>query len=288
MSERKNLCVLAATLPSDARLAARLGADEAAHALDRCMRRIERSIDSHGGTVIDSRADSVLAGFERCDSGILAAGEILDRVRSLPPLSGTRQTVCIGLHYGMVESDPTQGDGPALAQRLAKLARHEQALVSGPTVLLLTPAARHAANPQEIRSAEIDALGVPVHAVGQRAGMVTSLPPTVRLSQRLRLRHQQDVIFVEEQRPVLLIGRELGNDVVIMDPRASRQHARIERRRDGFILVDESSNGTYISVDGARETCVKHGEIPLRGPGRIGCGFSASEIERDLVFFDIV
>ena len=152
MSERKNLCVLAATLPSDARLAARLGADEAAHALDRCMRRIERSIDSHGGTVIDSRADSVLAGFERCDSGILAACEILDRVRSLPPLSGTRQTVCIGLHYGMVESDPTQGDGPALAQRLAKLARHEQALVSGPAVLLLTPAARHAANPQEIRS----------------------------------------------------------------------------------------------------------------------------------------
>lgn len=288
MSERKNLCVLAATLPSDARLAARLGADEAAHALDRCMRRIERSIDSHGGTVIDSRADSVLAGFERCDSGILAACEILDRVRSLPPLSGTRQTVCIGLHYGMVESDPTQGHGPALAQRLAKLARHEQALVSGPAVLLLTPAARHAANPQEFRSAEIDALGVPVHAVGQRVGMVTSLPPTVRLSQRLRLRHQQDVLFVEEQRPVLLIGRELGNDVVIMDPRASRQHARIERRRDGFILVDESSNGTYISVDGARETCVKHGEIPLRGPGRIGCGFSAGEIERDLVFFDIV
>ncbi|ATE61411.1 FHA domain-containing protein [Thauera sinica] len=288
MPERKNLCVLAATLPSDARLAARLGADEAAHAVDRCMRRMERSIDGHGGSVVRHQAESIVATFERCDAGVLAACEMLERVRSLPPLSGSRQTVCIGLHYGVVEGDPAQGEGVDIALRLAALARPEQALASGQAIMLLTPAARHAASPQAIRSTEIDALEFPVHTVGQRVGMVTSLPPTSRLSQRLRLRHQQDVIFVEEQRPVLLLGRELGNDVVIMDPRASRQHARIERRREGFILIDESSNGTYISVDGAKETCVRHGELPLLGPGRLGCGFSAGEIERDLVFFDIV
>ena len=288
MSERKNLCVLAATIPSDVRLAARLGADEAAHALDRCMRRMERAIDGHGGSIVRQQPESVVATFERCDAGIVAACEMLERVRSLPPLSGSRQTVCIGLHYGMTEGSPAQGEGVDTALRLVALARPEQALASGPAVMLLTPPARHAATPQAIRSTEIDALGIPVFTVGQRVGMVTSLPPTARLSQRLRLRHQQDVIFVEEQRPILLLGRELGNDVVIMDPRASRQHARIERRREGFILVDESSNGTYVSTDGAKETCVKHGELPLLGPGRIGCGFSAGEIERDLVFFDIV
>ncbi|TAH40660.1 MAG: FHA domain-containing protein [Betaproteobacteria bacterium] len=288
MSERKNLCVLAATIPSDARLAERLGADEAAHALDRCMRRLERAIDGNGGDAVRHRPDALIATFERCDAGALAACEMLERMRNLPPLSGSRQTVCIGLHYGVVEGSPAQGEGVDTAQRLATLARPEQALASGPAIMLLTPAARHAAMPQAIRSTGIDALGMEVFTVGQRVGMVTSLPPTARLSQRLRLRHQQDTIFVEEQRPVLLLGRELGNDVVIMDPRASRQHARIERRREGFILVDESSNGTYVSTDGAKETCVKHGELPLLGPGRIGCGFSAGEIERDLVFFDIV
>ncbi|MCK9260638.1 MAG: FHA domain-containing protein, partial [Azoarcus sp.] len=109
-----------------------------------------------------------------------------------------------------------------------------------------------------------------------------------KLSQRLRLRHQEEVMFVEEHRPIVLLGRELGNDVVIIDARASRQHARIERRRDGFILIDQSSNGCHISIDGDEERCIKGGEFSLSGSGRIGCGFSSGEIERDLVFFDIV
>jgi hypothetical protein len=290
MPERKNLCVLVATIPNDGRLAARIGVDEAAHALERCMHRMERAIGSHGGAIRQRQADTIIATFERCDAGALATCEMLERMRSLPPLSGSRQTVGIGLHYGAVEvdADAATGEGFDVARQLVALAKQEQALASGPAIMLLTTAARHIASPQAIRSSAIDALGLPVFTVGQRAGMVTSMPPTARLSQRLRLRHQQEVVFVEEQRPILLLGRELGNDVVIMDPRASRQHARIERRREGFILVDESSNGTFVSTDGAKETCVKHAEMPLLGPGRIGCGFSAGEIERDLVFFDIV
>jgi predicted component of type VI protein secretion system len=34
---------------------------------------------------------------------------------------------------------------------------------------------------------------------------------------------------------------------------ASRMHARIERRRDKFVLVDQSSNGTYVRIDGEPE-----------------------------------
>lgn len=288
MAERKNLCVLAALIPNDGRLAARMGADEAAHALDRCIHRVERAIDGHGGTIVLRRNDGLVATFERCDAGALAACEMLERVRSLPAVSGSRQTICVGLHYGLVEDSPPAGEGLDVAQQLAALTSSEQALATGPAIMQLSPAAKHVASPQAIRSTAIDGLGVPVFTIGQRVGMVTSLPPTARLSQRLRLRHQQDVMFVEEQRPILLLGRELGNDVVIMDPRASRQHARIERRREGFILIDESSNGTFVASDGAKETCVKHGELPLLGPGRIGCGFSAGEIESDLVFFDIV
>lgn len=87
---------------------------------------------------------------------------------------------------------------------------------------------------------------------------------------------------------MLLLGRELGNDIVIMDPRASRQHARIERRREGFTLIDESTNGTFVSIEGGGERLVRQERMVLSGPGRLGCGFSADEIERDLVFFDLV
>ncbi len=44
------------------------------------------------------------------------------------------------------------------------------------------------------------------------------------------------------------VGREATNKVVVADPSVSRQHATIERREDGYYLVDKnSSNGTYVN-----------------------------------------
>ena len=94
--------------------------------------------------------------------------------------------------------------------------------------------------------------------------------------------------MVEELRPILLMGREMGNDIVVIDPRTSRQHARIERRRDGFFLVDQSTNGTFVANEGGGEQCIRTGEVMLAGQGRIGCGFSANETEKDLVFYEII
>lgn len=50
-------------------------------------------------------------------------------------------------------------------------------------------------------------------------------------------------------RSVTTIGRELSNDIVIVDDYTSAQHARIERHGDGrFWLVDiGSSNGTKLN-----------------------------------------
>jgi uncharacterized RDD family membrane protein YckC len=46
----------------------------------------------------------------------------------------------------------------------------------------------------------------------------------------------------------ITFGREATNKVVIADPSVSRQHAWIEKRPDGYYLVDKnSSNGTYVN-----------------------------------------
>jgi hypothetical protein len=288
MPDRKNLCVLVATLSGLDALAGRLGVDEARHAAERALNRIERAAESHGGIVLEREPAAFVLSFERCDAAALAACEMLDRVLSLPPMSGSRLSVQVGIHYGSVDADPAAGDGVDFARRLAALAHAEQALASGAAVMLLGPSSRHLAGSQPLRSDAVAALDWPVYALGQRVGAVTSIPAMLRLSQRLRLRHQQDVLFAEEQRPVILLGRELGNDVVIMDPRASRQHARIERRRDGFVLVDTSTNGTYVSTEPGQEACVRSSEMKLVGPGRIGFGYSANDIARDLVFFELV
>jgi predicted component of type VI protein secretion system len=53
---------------------------------------------------------------------------------------------------------------------------------------------------------------------------------------------------------------------------ASRLHARIERRRDKFVLVDQSSNGTFVTIEGDSEIQLRREEIVLRGRGRATFG----------------
>ena len=51
---------------------------------------------------------------------------------------------------------------------------------------------------------------------------------------------------------VLIFGRENTCDVVVREKTASRRHARIERRGVQYVLVDESTNGTYVAIEGDR------------------------------------
>ena len=59
-------------------------------------------------------------------------------------------------------------------------------------------------------------------------------------------------------------------------PRASRPHARVEFRNGKFVLVDFSSNGTFLRVDGERDVVLHREAAPLRGSGWIFLG-AASE-----------
>jgi len=50
-----------------------------------------------------------------------------------------------------------------------------------------------------------------------------------------------------------MIGRGPDCELVISEPKASRQHCTVERRQDRFVLQDHSTNGTYVTADGERE-----------------------------------
>lgn len=294
MSERKNVCLLVAEIVGGPRIDATASSTpEIRHAIDRCLRRVELVIEANSGQVASRDAFGLTALFERCDPSILAACEMIERTESLPPLRGKRFSVRAGIHYGDyggVNADIDKADsGENIARRLVRAARAGEALATGAVVMQLSSASRHHARPQSAEKVDImPDLDWPIFSVFRQPESVISLPPATRLLQRLRVRHQDEVLFVDEAHPIVLFGREFGNDVVIMDPRASRQHARVERRRGGFVLIDNSTNGTYLLEGDGSDRCIKRGEAPLVGPGRIGCGFSAQDVERDLVFFDIV
>ena len=68
-------------------------------------------------------------------------------------------------------------------------------------------------------------------------------------------------------KPIAVIGREAGNDIVIEDPQVSRHHAKLTLQGGSYVVEDlGSTNGTF--MDGRRIMT----PTPLLIGGRLGLG----------------
>ena len=117
-------------------------------------------------------------------------------------------------------------------------------------------------------------------------GELTALStrPNIRPG-RLKLTHGEREIALGETAAAVTIGRDAQNDVIIMDRKASRMHARIERRREKFVLIDHSSNGSYVTVEGQDEVALRREEMTLRGRGRVSFGHSYKDDPTEYLVF---
>jgi predicted component of type VI protein secretion system len=62
-------------------------------------------------------------------------------------------------------------------------------------------------------------------------------------------------------------------------------HARIERRRDKFVLIDHSSNGTYVTVAGEPEMVLRREEAVLRNRGQMSFGHAYQDDTAEVLAF---
>ena len=94
-------------------------------------------------------------------------------------------------------------------------------------------------------------------------------------------------LVLEQANTGIVLGRDASCEIAIADRMASRHHARIERRRDKFFVIDQSTNGTFVAVAGEAEITLRREEVMLRGTGRIAFGRSVSESLEDTVAFTV-
>jgi adenylate cyclase len=108
----------------------------------------------------------------------------------------------------------------------------------------------------------------------------TSMLPAIALGagtrdrkfKRLRLKYQNQEIVLDENRVGVTVGRAEENDLVIKGNLISRLHARIELTRHKFFLVDQSTNGTFVTTLEGEESFVRRDTMQLKGEGLIGFG----------------
>jgi len=296
-ADPRNLCVLFADVAGSTRLYERLGDAEALHAVERCLNRVERVITAYKGRVIKTIGDEIMAVFDSAEDGMQAACDMQQRVEDLPPISGVKLSIRVGFHFGPAIEDKNDvfGDTVNVAARMTALAKGGQIITTGEAIAQLPLLLRES-------SREIDAIAIKgkseaMHVcevlwqegedLTMKSGTsIATAPPPPPL--RLRLRHDNKEITLDAAHPAVTFGRDLGCDVVIRDPRASRSHGRVELRRDKFMLVDQSTNGTFVTFQGEAEFVLKREETFLRNRGRIVFGHPWVDKKTEVLEFELL
>ncbi len=84
------------------------------------------------------------------------------------------------------------------------------------------------------------------------------------------------IVLTESNTP-LHIGRDEANCQLALSANlASRDHCHIDYQYGGFVLVDHSTNGTYVTNAEGQEVYLRRKELPLLGSGCIGLGEKAN------------
>jgi hypothetical protein len=99
----------------------------------------------------------------------------------------------------------------------------------------------------------------------------------------LRLRYHTEVMDLNQDMSVVVLGRGKKADMVVNDSMASREHARIECRRGKFILTDMSTNGTYVETTEG-PSYLRREDVVLTGEGKIALGRDLVEATEYVVF----
>jgi hypothetical protein len=248
-----------------------------------------------GGRVVQTIGDEVLCVFPTASAATQAAAEMQSRVEMQEPVSGQRLQIHIGLQFGPVleEGQDVFGDCVNVAARMVKMAKPSQIIAGGECVEALSKPMKDQTRaldklPVKGREQEVDVYEVLWRQSEELTYMASRAPgPPKQLQARLCLRHGGKEMILGPGRELIRLGRENSCDIVIADRKASREHARIERRRDKFVLVDVSSNGTFVTFQGQPEMAVKREEVVLQGRGSISFGHPYSADPTEVAAFEI-
>jgi adenylate cyclase len=284
--------VLLADLRRDAtRLYQTAGPTKALHAIQQCVAVLEQAAWEGGATFVRATGDEVMALFPAPAAAADAASAMQMAAESLPPIGATKLGVRIAFQSGpvVVRNGDVLGDTVSMTSRLIEEAQKEQIITSRDTAAALGHSYRN--RMRTVRPSQaldpVSSLGLcefvwRVHEQTTRLG--ATAPRPVR-HQALRLQYGiTEVIAKGEHNPVSL-GRDFQCGVIILDDLASRRHCTIEQRGGEFVLIDHSTNGTYVTEEGEAELHLQQASVTLRKHGWMAFGQPRGRTDQVVEYF---
>ena len=93
--------------------------------------------------------------------------------------------------------------------------------------------------------------------------------------------------FVSPDSGKLLIGRAPDCHIVLQGNRCSRNHALIDAGKDNYLLLDQSTNGTYVENQYCEVFALSRQSTNLLGSGKLFFGDKSPENVEDIIEYQI-
>jgi adenylate cyclase len=283
-SLKNDQTILFSDIADSTRLYEQLGDSRARKVIAAGIELMAKVVKSAHGRVIKTIGDAVMCRFDTPDSAAQAAIRMQETISADAELSTHHIQLRIGLHHGSVieESNDLFGDAVNVAARMVSQAKAGQIVTTRPCLNKMSSNSSSSARlidqarikgkqalieifelswgqPEELTMVGISALDLSCDTLAENVFLILDL--------------ENKHICINHEQPIITLGRDASNQIVINNPKVSRLHARIEMRRPNkFIFVDQSTNGTFILPHGGQMIHLRRDEMPLEGEGLINLG----------------
>ncbi len=278
MAKDLEVAILFADVVGSTQLYDKFGDSKASETVARCLDVMKDSTHQFNGTVIKTIGDEVMSTFAAVDDAMSAASEMQSRISTKD--DDIPVTIRIGCHFGPVVQERNDIFGAAVhtANRMTSQAKAKQIIISGTTVERMGAEWRKHTRQIDVATVRGRLDEVALFEVLWQPEEATSMLPTIDWESKskgataLTVSFREQHVIVDENYKNINMGRAEENDLVVKGNLISRIHARIEMRRGKFILVDQSTNGTFLENARGEEIFIRRDSTELTGEGIIGLG----------------
>ena len=280
MAKDLEVAILFADVVGSTQLYDKFGDTKASETVARCLDVMKESTYQFNGTVIKTIGDEVMATFPTVDEAMSAASLMQKGLSTDLKDDGIPVSISVGCHFGPVVQEQNDIFGAAVhtANRMTSQAKAKQIIISGTSVEQMGPEWRAQTRQIDVATVRGKIDEVALFELLWQPEEATSMLPTIdweskaQGATKLTLSFRDVKVVVDDQKKGANMGSADDNELVVKGNLISRVHARVEKRRGKFILIDQSTNGTFLENASGEETFIRRDSTELTGEGIIGLG----------------
>ena len=285
MAKDLEVAIVFADVVGSTQLYDKFGDTKASETVASCLEVMKDATYQFNGTVIKTIGDEVMSTFPSVDDAMGASVMMQSRISADSRQEGSIPvSIRIGCHYGPVVQEQNDIFGAAVhtANRMTSQAKARQIVISGFTVEQMSPELQKQTRQIDVATVRGRLDEVALFELVWQPEEATNMLPTiewetkVRNASRLQLSFRDQTIEISDQHKSVTIGRADDNDLVVKGNLISRIHAKVEMRRGKFLLIDQSTNGTFLQNLLGEEVLVRRDSTELGSEGTIGLGRAES------------